>query len=163
MSSSYILYSGEASSGLDLTWGDSIVLSGGTAVETKLADYASMCVMLNGLASATTVNSGGSIYASFGILSSTTVNSGGTVTAAHSAAIADFNINSGGSLVTHAGNVTGLEINSGGTAWVYGGTIGNRDHSTVIHSCNTVEQRLKVDKSFSAELNSIENSFKLKK
>lgn len=44
-----------------------------------------------------------------------------------------------------------------------GQLIGNRDHSTVIHSCNTVEQRLKVDKSFSAELNSIENSFKLKK
>ncbi|MBO7128526.1 MAG: chromosomal replication initiator protein DnaA [Prevotella sp.] len=44
-----------------------------------------------------------------------------------------------------------------------GQLIGNRDHSTVIHSCNTVEQRLKVDKAFSAELNSIENSFKLKK
>ena len=44
-----------------------------------------------------------------------------------------------------------------------GQLIGNRDHSTVIHSCNTVEQRLKVDKVFSAELNSIENSFKLKK
>ena len=44
-----------------------------------------------------------------------------------------------------------------------GQLIGNRDHSTVIHSCNTVEQRLKVDKSFSAELSSIENSFKLKK
>ena len=41
--------------------------------------------------------------------------------------------------------------------------IGGRDHSTVIHSCSTVEQRLKVDKSFSAELSSIENSFKLKK
>ena len=44
-----------------------------------------------------------------------------------------------------------------------GQLIGNRDHSTVIHSCNTIEQRLKVDKAFSAELNSIENSFKLKK
>ena len=43
-----------------------------------------------------------------------------------------------------------------------GQLIGNRDHSTVIHSCNTVEQRLKVDKAFSAELSSIENSFKLK-
>ena len=41
--------------------------------------------------------------------------------------------------------------------------IGGRDHSTVIHSCSTIEQRLKVDKSFSAELSSIENSFKLKK
>lgn len=41
--------------------------------------------------------------------------------------------------------------------------IGGRDHSTVIHSCNQIEQRLKIDKSFSAELNSIENSFKLKK
>ncbi|MBO4718429.1 MAG: chromosomal replication initiator protein DnaA [Prevotella sp.] len=44
-----------------------------------------------------------------------------------------------------------------------GQLIGNRDHSTVIHSCNTVEQRLKVDKAFSAELSSIENSFKLKR
>ena len=41
--------------------------------------------------------------------------------------------------------------------------IGNRDHSTVIHSCNTIEKRLKVDKSFLEEINSIENSFKLKK
>ena len=44
-----------------------------------------------------------------------------------------------------------------------GQLIGNRDHSTVIHSCNTIEKRLKVDKAFYAELSSIENSFKLKK
>jgi len=44
-----------------------------------------------------------------------------------------------------------------------GQLIGNRDHSTVIHSCNTVEKRLKDDKAFSEELASIENSFKLKK
>ena len=44
-----------------------------------------------------------------------------------------------------------------------GQLIGNRDHSTVIHSCSTIEKRLKVDKAFSAELTSIENSFKLKK
>ena len=44
-----------------------------------------------------------------------------------------------------------------------GQLIGNRDHSTVIHSCNTIEQRLKVDKAFSDEVSSIENSFKLKK
>lgn len=44
-----------------------------------------------------------------------------------------------------------------------GQLIGGRDHSTVIHSCLTVEQRLKIDKSFSEELSSIENSFKLKK
>jgi len=44
-----------------------------------------------------------------------------------------------------------------------GQLIGGRDHSTVIHSCSTIEQRLKVDKSFSAELCSIENSFRLKK
>ena len=43
-----------------------------------------------------------------------------------------------------------------------GQLIGNRDHSTVIHSCSTVEQRLKVDKGFVAELASIENSFRLK-
>lgn len=44
-----------------------------------------------------------------------------------------------------------------------GQLIGGKDHSTVIHSCSTIEQRLKVDKSFSAELTSIENSFKIKK
>ncbi len=44
-----------------------------------------------------------------------------------------------------------------------GQLIGGRDHSTVIHSCTTIEQRLKIDKSFSAEVGSIENSFKLKK
>ena len=44
-----------------------------------------------------------------------------------------------------------------------GQLIGGRDHSTVIHSCTAVEQRLKVDKNFGAELTSIENSFKLKK
>ena len=44
-----------------------------------------------------------------------------------------------------------------------GQLIGNRDHSTVIHSCNTIEKRLKIDKAFSAEISSIENSFKLKK
>ena len=43
-----------------------------------------------------------------------------------------------------------------------GKLVGNRDHSTVIHSCSKVEERLKVDASFSDELMSIENSFKLK-
>ena len=43
-----------------------------------------------------------------------------------------------------------------------GQLIGGRDHSTVIHSCSAIEQRLKVDKAFLSELNSIENSFKLK-
>ena len=44
-----------------------------------------------------------------------------------------------------------------------GQLIGNRDHSTVIHSCNAVEQRLKVDQAFQAEISSIENSFRLKR
>lgn len=44
-----------------------------------------------------------------------------------------------------------------------GQLIGNRDHSTVIHSCSAVEQRLKIDKLFAEELMSIENAFKLKK
>ena len=44
-----------------------------------------------------------------------------------------------------------------------GQLIGNCDHSTVIHSCNAIEQRLKVDTTFSDEIRSIENSFKLKK
>ncbi len=44
-----------------------------------------------------------------------------------------------------------------------GKLVGGRDHSTVIHSCSKIESLLKVDKSFYAELSSIENSFKLKK
>lgn len=43
-----------------------------------------------------------------------------------------------------------------------GKLVGNRDHSTVLHSCSQVEKRLKVDKAFSAEIVSIETSFKLK-
>lgn len=43
-----------------------------------------------------------------------------------------------------------------------GKLVGNRDHSTVIHSCSQVEKRLQIDKGFIAELSSIENSFKLK-
>ncbi|MBQ8064320.1 MAG: chromosomal replication initiator protein DnaA [Prevotella sp.] len=43
-----------------------------------------------------------------------------------------------------------------------GQLIGGRDHSTVLHSCSTIEQRLKVDKAFVAEIASIENSFRLK-
>ena len=43
-----------------------------------------------------------------------------------------------------------------------GQLIGGRDHSTVLHSCTTIEKRLQVDKAFYAELSSIETSFKLK-
>ena len=44
-----------------------------------------------------------------------------------------------------------------------GKLVGGRVHSTVIHSCSKVEQRLKIDRQFHDELLSIENSFKLKK
>jgi chromosomal replication initiator protein len=44
-----------------------------------------------------------------------------------------------------------------------GQLIGGRDHSTVLHSCSAIEQRLKIDKAFVEELNSIEHSFRLKK
>ena len=43
-----------------------------------------------------------------------------------------------------------------------GKLVGGRDHSTVIHSCSQIEQRMKVEKGFAEEVNSIENSFKLK-
>lgn len=43
-----------------------------------------------------------------------------------------------------------------------GKLVGGRDHSTVIHSCSRIEQRLQVDSMFSNELMSIENSFRLK-
>ena len=40
--------------------------------------------------------------------------------------------------------------------------VGGRDHSTVIHSCARVEERIQTDSMFSNEVTSIENSFKLK-
>jgi chromosomal replication initiator protein len=43
-----------------------------------------------------------------------------------------------------------------------GKLVGNRDHSTVIHSCSQIEKRLMVDKLFAEEVSSIETSFKLK-
>lgn len=43
-----------------------------------------------------------------------------------------------------------------------GQLIGNRDHSTVIHSCSTIEKRLKIDKDFQSEMSEIETSFRIK-
>ena len=43
-----------------------------------------------------------------------------------------------------------------------GQLIGNRDHSTVIHSCSTIEKRLKIDKEFLNEISNIETSFRIK-
>ena len=44
-----------------------------------------------------------------------------------------------------------------------GKLVGNRDHSTVIHSCSKVEERLKIDAGFCDELVSIENGLKVKR
>ena len=41
-----------------------------------------------------------------------------------------------------------------------GRLVGGRDHSTVIYSCNQVEQRMKIDQKFSSEITSLENSFR---
>lgn len=43
-----------------------------------------------------------------------------------------------------------------------GKLIGGRDHSTVIHSCTQVEQRMQTDSLFHDEISSIERSFRLK-
>lgn len=44
-----------------------------------------------------------------------------------------------------------------------GKLIAGRDHSTVLHSCEKVEEKIKTDNKFSEEITNIENSFKLKK
>ena len=44
-----------------------------------------------------------------------------------------------------------------------GKLIAGRDHSTVLHSCEKVEERMKIDKLFYEEVTKIENTFKLKK
>lgn len=43
-----------------------------------------------------------------------------------------------------------------------GKLVGGRDHSTVLHSCTQVENRMATDKLFASEVESIEVSFKLK-
>jgi len=43
-----------------------------------------------------------------------------------------------------------------------GKLIAGRDHSTVIHSCEKVEERMKIDTAFRNDIANIENSFKLK-
>ena len=43
-----------------------------------------------------------------------------------------------------------------------GKLIAGRDHSTVLHSCEKVEERMKVDNKFNEEIETIEKSFKLK-
>lgn len=43
-----------------------------------------------------------------------------------------------------------------------GKLVGGRDHSTVLHSCTQVEDRLSTDSSFASDIESIEVSFKLK-
>jgi len=43
-----------------------------------------------------------------------------------------------------------------------GKLVGGRDHSTVIHSCNQVEQRMQSDANFKKDIDSIVSSFKLK-
>lgn len=40
--------------------------------------------------------------------------------------------------------------------------IGGRDHSTVIHSCSTVQKRIKQNTEFHDEILSIESSFRIK-
>lgn len=44
-----------------------------------------------------------------------------------------------------------------------GKLVAGRDHSTVIHSCEKVSERMKIDRKFCDEVTSIENSFLLKK
>lgn len=43
-----------------------------------------------------------------------------------------------------------------------GHMIGNRDHATVLHACKIVKDLIEVDKTFKAEIDEIESSFKLK-
>ncbi len=43
-----------------------------------------------------------------------------------------------------------------------GKLVGGRDHSTVIHSCTRIQERIQTDSMFSSEVTSIENSFRLK-
>ena len=41
--------------------------------------------------------------------------------------------------------------------------IGSRDHSTVLHSIDLIEKKLREDKAFAAEVAKIEESLKIKK
>ena len=66
------IYAGEVSSGLVADYSNTIIVSGGTAVDTTI-DYGAMSVFIAGAEVSNTIMSGGTLYASTGRIENTTM------------------------------------------------------------------------------------------
>ncbi len=122
--SQIIISSGQVSSGLIADYSNTIIVSGGTAVDTTI-DYGAMSVFIAGAQVSNTVMSGGILYASAGQIENTTMDDGAVFSALYSVDITGTTINSGGSGVFRASSVKDTIVNSGGRIDIYGGTVTN--------------------------------------
>ncbi|MBR2963908.1 MAG: AIDA repeat-containing protein, partial [Lentisphaeria bacterium] len=122
--STIIISSGEVSSGLVADYSNSIIVSGGTAVDTTLDDGTMSMFLADALAS-NTVMSGGTLYASAGRVENTTMGDGAYFSAMYSVDITGTTVNSGGTGVFRASSVNNTVVNSGGRINIYGGTVTN--------------------------------------
>ena len=137
--SSYTLEYGTFSSGLSLTYGDSLTITGGTATETTLdgavaninsgllesttMSGASMYVSRDAVVS-DTVMSGGSLVASGGRIENITLEMGGAfLSAAYSATVTGATVNSGGNVWTYASSFNSAVVNRGGRLSISGGMV----------------------------------------
>ena len=120
--STYNVDSGVVSSGLTIAYGDTIRVSGGTAVDTTM-NGGNMSVFLRDGAAINTVMSGGTLYASGGRVESTTLE-GSAYISATEATVANTTVMSGGS-VTARCTLNDTGVSSGGEVDVYGGTVVN--------------------------------------
>ncbi|MBR4718090.1 MAG: hypothetical protein IKP09_08540, partial [Lentisphaeria bacterium] len=113
---------GEASSGLVINGSDTLILSGGTAVDTTVNGGGVSVFMADG-AAIYTVMSGGELYASGGRVENTTLEDGAAMSVQYNAEVTGTTVNSGS--VEARGTLNDTVVNSGGSVNVYGGTATN--------------------------------------
>ena len=122
--SQIIISSGQVSSGLVADYSNTIIVSGGTAVDT-LIDYGAMSVFIAGAEVSNTIMSGGTLYASTGRIENTTMEDGAYFSALYSVDITGTTINSGGTASFRASSVKNTVVNSNGRVDIFGGTVTN--------------------------------------
>lgn len=120
--STYYVNEGETSSGLVISGYDTVIVSGGTAVDTTI-NGGGMSICLRDGAAINTVMSGGVLQASAGRVENITLDGGAAISVQYSVAVTGATVNSGS--VEARGTLNDTAVNSGGSVNVYGGTVNN--------------------------------------
>ena len=120
---STVIYSSEVSSGLVADYSNTIIVSGGTAVDTTI-DYGAMSVFIAGAQVNNTVMSGGTLFASAGRIENTLMDDGAYFSAMYHADITGTTVNRA-SGAFRASSVKDTIVNAGGSIGVYAGTFTN--------------------------------------